>query len=170
MMQLDHVIKFTTKDGREVIIRPASKSDKEKLVEMYVNFHPEDRCLGLPPVSKPAIETWVDFILDSGFSLVAECDGKIVGHVAIIPAGNGTGELCIFILRDYQNLGIGQRMMKEIIRMAKERGMRGIFLTTSRCNVRAIHVFKKMGFKVVDSCYDYEMYLPLDSEKNDSSN
>ncbi len=161
MMKLDHVIKFVTKDGKEVTIRPATINDKDKLVEMYLNFHPEDRCLGLPPVSKPAIETWVDFILDSGFSLVAECDGKIVGHVAIIPAGNGTGELCIFILRGYQNMGLGQRMMKEIIEMAKEKGFRGIFLTTSRCNVRAIHVFKKMGFKVIDSCYDYEMYLPL---------
>ncbi len=161
MMKLNHYLNFITKNGKKITIRPATIRDKDKLVEMYLNFHPEDRCLGLPPVSKPAIEAWVEYILDSGFSLVAECDNKIVGHVAIIPAGNNTGELCIFILRGYQNLGLGQKMMKEIIEMAKEKGLRGIFLTTSRCNVRAIHVFKKMGFKVMDSCYDYEMYLPL---------
>ncbi len=165
MIALNHILKFITKDGKEVIIRPAGKEDKDRLVEMYLNFNPEDRCLGLPPVSKPAIEAWVEFILESGFSIVAECDGKIVGHVAVIPAGDGTGELCIFILREYQNRGIGQKLMEEIIKMSMERGMRGIFLTTSRCNVRAIHVFKKMGFRVVDSCYDYEMYLPLKEKK-----
>jgi ribosomal protein S18 acetylase RimI-like enzyme len=165
MMFPAHKMNLISEKTENVLIRPAEKRDKDKLVEMYVNFHPEDRCLGLPPVSKPAIEAWVEYILDIGFSFVAEFSGKIVGHVAVLPAGDGTGELCIFVLRGYQNRGIGQKLMKKAIEMAKKKGMRGLFLTTSRCNVRAIHLFRKMGFRVVDSCYDYEMYLPLKDEK-----
>nr|WP_232215836.1 GNAT family N-acetyltransferase [Archaeoglobus veneficus] len=93
--------------------------------------------------------------------MVAECGRKIVGQAAVIPSGRDTAELCIFVHRNYQNRGIGQQMLRLIVDYCRRAGYRGIYLTTERSNVRAIHVFRKVGFRIVDSCYDYEMFLPL---------
>ncbi|RLI79700.1 GNAT family N-acetyltransferase, partial [Archaeoglobales archaeon] len=38
---------------------------------------------------------------------------------------------------------------------------KGMMLVTERTNVRAIHVYKKLGFKVVDPYLEYDMYLDL---------
>jgi len=153
-------ISFKDNLGKRVVVRPTSKLDRNKIVEMYSTLNPDDRCLGLPPVSRQAIEAWVDYILESSFSLVAECDDKIVGHCAVIPMGRNL-ELCIFVHSNYQNRGIGQQMIRTMIKLCRQTGFKGICLITERNNVRAIHVFKKAGFKIVDCSYDCEMYLQL---------
>ncbi len=151
------------KAGDMVLIRQYDHSkDRDKLVGMYVTFSPENRCLGLPPTTRQAIETWVDYLGTNGFAIVAECDGKIVGHLAILPTEDGKKvDLSVFVHQDYQNRGIGQHMIGLIIDYCRKKGYEGIMLVTGRTNTRAIHVYKKMGFKVVDPSYEYDMYLPL---------
>ncbi len=151
--------------GEKILIRRYDhEKDREKLIHMYETYDPDYRCLGLPPLSRTAIENWVDYLAEYGFAIVAEKDGKIVGHLVIVPTEDNKVDLTIFIHQDYQNRGIGQEMMKLIIDYCKKAGFDGIMLVTERTNSRAIHVYKKLGFKVVAPFYEYDMYLPL---KND---
>ncbi|MEM4645483.1 MAG: GNAT family N-acetyltransferase, partial [Archaeoglobaceae archaeon] len=122
---------------------------------------PDYRCLGLPPLTRNAIENWIDYLGKEGFSIIAEKDGKIVGHLVIVPDEKNRVDLTIFIHQDYQNRGIGQEMMKLIIDYCKKVGFDGITLVTERTNLRAIHVYKKLGFEVVAPYCEYDMYLPL---------
>jgi GNAT superfamily N-acetyltransferase len=151
------------KTGGIVLIRPYNHSvDRNKLVDMYVTFTPENRCLGLPPTTRRAIEIWVDYLAANGFAIVAECDGKIVGHLAVLPTEDGRKvDLTVFVHQDYQNRGIGQHMLRLIIDYCSKRGYESIMLVTCRMNNRAIHVYKKMGFEVVDQSYECEMHLRL---------
>ncbi len=154
---------FKDRKGSDVLIRGYDHSkDREKLIEMYESFSPENRCLGLPPSTRIAIENWVDFLASRGFGIVAEIDGKIVGHCVIVPTEDGRKvDLSIFVHQDYHDRGIGQALLKEIIRYAKDMGFEGITLVTERTNTRAVHVYKKLGFKVVNPEHEYDMYLPL---------
>lgn len=148
--------------GEEVIIRQYKhEEDREKLIKMYENYDPDYRCLGLPPVSRKAIENWIDYLAKNGFAIVAEKDGKIVGHLVIVPTEDMNVDLTIFIHQDYQNRGLGQEMMKLIIDYCKKAGFKGIMLVTERSNSRAIHVYRKMGFKITAPYYECDMYLPL---------
>ena len=81
-------------------------------------------------------------------SLVAECDGAVVGHVAVSPvtisnaasngsAGNSTdfnsatgwfGLGPISVLPDYQGNGIGSRLMREALHRLKAAGAAGCVL------------------------------------------
>ena len=155
-------IKITDRKGDTILIRQYTEKDRNKLVEMYSTFSPDSRCLGLPPTTKKAIENWIDFLTENGFNIIAEHDGRIVGHLVIVPTKDGKKvDLTIFIHQDYQNRGIGQEMMKLIIDYCKKIELEGIMLVTERTNARAIHVYKKLGFKVVDPYYEYDMYLHL---------
>ncbi|RLI78738.1 GNAT family N-acetyltransferase [Archaeoglobales archaeon] len=157
---------ITDRKGDLILIRPYEhEKDREKLIEMYETFSPDNRCLGLPPTTRMAIENWIDFLAENGFNIVAEHNGRIVGHLVVVPTKDFKKvDLTIFVHQDYQNRGIGQEMMKLIIDYCKNKGFEGIMLVTERTNARAIHVYKKLGFYVVDPYYEYDMYLPLNSE------
>ncbi len=154
---------FKDRMGDTILIRQYDHSkDRENLIKMYETFSPENRCLGLPPSTRIGIENWVDFLAERGFAIVAEIDGKIVGHCVIVPTEDGSiADLSIFVHQDYQDRGIGQEVLKNMIEYAKNAGFKGITLITERSNERAIHVYKKLGFRVVNPEYEYDMYLPL---------
>lgn len=157
-------ITFKDKKGREIIIRAyESEKDREALVNMYVNYNPEDRSLGLPPVGKRAIENWINHIEENGFSIVAEHEGKIVGHLAIVKDEKNPGvvDLAIYLAREYQNHGIGTQMVLAIIEYSKKKAFKKITLVTDRLNWRAIRVYRKCGFQTVLASYELYMELPL---------
>jgi len=153
----------TDKKGEAYVIRGYNHSkDREKLIEMYATFSPEQRCLGLPPTTRTGIEHWIDYLAENGIAFVAERDGRIIGHAVLVPTEDGKEvDVTIFVHQDFQNRGIGQRLMKVTIDYSKKKGYKGMMLVTERTNVRAIHVYKKLGFKVVDPYLEYDMYLDL---------
>lgn len=161
-MDFEPVI-FKDKFGREITIRAYDIKDREALIQMYENYNPEDRSLGLPPVGRKAIERWIGYLEEKGFSIVAEHQGRIVGHLAIVEDENNPGivDLAIYLAREYQNQGIGTQMVKSIIEFARKKGYKKITLVTDRLNWRAIRVYKKCGFQTVLASYELYMELPL---------
>lgn len=150
------------KIGEEFLVRQYEhEKDREALIEMYVNYDPEYRCLGLPPLTRGGIETWIDYLGKNGFAIIAEKNGKIVGHLVIVPDERNRVDLTIFIHQDYQDRGLGQEMMKLIIDYCRKAGFDGITLVTERSNSRAIHVYRKLGFQIVAPYHEFDMYLPL---------
>ncbi|MEM0503907.1 MAG: GNAT family N-acetyltransferase, partial [Archaeoglobaceae archaeon] len=88
-------------------------------------------------------------------------NGKIIGHLVIVPDDRNRVDLTIFVHQNYQNRGLGQEMMKLIIEYCKKAGFDGITLVTERTNSRAIHVYKKLGFEIVAPYHEFDMYLSL---------
>ncbi|AKG91144.1 acyltransferase [Geoglobus ahangari] len=156
-------VTFTDRKGDRVVIRKYEhEKDREKLVHMYETFSPDNRCLGLPPSTRIAIEHWVDYLAERGFALVAEIDGRIVGHCSIVPTEDWKRvDLSIFVHQDFQDRGIGQALLRHMIEYARKAGFEGIMLVTERSNERALHVYRKLGFIVVNPEYEYDLYLPL---------
>jgi RimJ/RimL family protein N-acetyltransferase len=156
-------IVFKDNLGREIRIRAYEKKYREDMIKMYENYNPEDRSLGLPPVGRKAIESWITYLEEKGFSIVAEHEGKIVGHLAIVEDENNPGvvDLAIYLARKYQNQGIGTQMVRAIIDFAKKKGYKKITLVTDRLNWRAIRVYRKCGFQTTLASYELYMELPL---------
>lgn len=150
------------KNGEELIIRKYDHcKDRIKLIEMYLDYDPKFRCLGLPPTNREAIKSWIDYLGENGFTIIAEKENKIVGHLVIVPSERNEVDLTIFVHQNYQNLGLGQEMMKLIIDFCKKAGFNAITLVTERTNARAIHVYRKLGFEIVAPYYEYDMRLSL---------
>lgn len=67
-------------------------------------------------------------------SLVAECEGKVIGHVAVSPvvvpdgAAGWFGLGPISVLPEYQRRGVGSRLMAEALRLLREQGAMGCVL------------------------------------------
>ena len=162
---------FRDRKGDEVVLRAyIHEKDREALISMYESFTPENRCLGLPPSTRIGIEKWIDYLAEEGFGIVAEINGKTVGHCSIVPTEDWKdADLSIFVHQDYQDRGIGQIMLREMVEFCKKAGFYGITLVTERTNRRALHVYQKMGFFIVNPEFEYDLYLPL-KQKNEFLN
>ena len=88
-------------------------------------------------------------------SLVAECEGKIVGLATIDllkERQEHMGDFGISIIKGYRGIGLGKQMMIEVLKLAKKElkpKPKIIRLSVFKNNIPAIALYKKMGFKEV---------------------
>lgn len=155
---------FTDREGRDIEFRAydGSEQEREALVEMYVAFDPADRAQGIPPTGESQIRAWLDEILDTSRNVIAWHGDTAAGHATLVPHGNAS-ELAIFVLQDYQEAGIGTRLIKVLLGYGADNGVRRVWLTVERWNQPAVNLYRKIGFEASDAeGFELEMSLRLD--------
>ena len=128
---------------------------------------------GVPEPSKdiinhPDLQIYIsDFGKKDDICYVAEVEGKVVGAVwtrIINDYGHiddETPSLSISLLKEYRNLGIGTKLMKQIILALKEKGYKQVSLSVQKVN-NAVRMYKKFGFEIVhENEEDYIMVFKL---------
>ncbi|MHB9287164.1 N-acetyltransferase family protein [Halobacteriales archaeon Cl-PHB] len=155
---------FTDDAGREIVFRERTPDDEEALVDLYLEFHPEDRAQGIPPVKEDAIREWLEGVgAEDCLNLVAWYDDQAVGHAMLVPGGPDGHELAIFVGHDHQGAGIGTELLRTLLGMATAEGVEAVWLTVERWNDPAIHVYRTVGFETLDSAsFEIEMSMELD--------
>jgi L-phenylalanine/L-methionine N-acetyltransferase len=147
---------FTTKNGLKIVFRPKQPEDTEMLWVMFSTLSKKSATHLLPPFPRDRIESWTtDIDYDKLLAIVAvltEKDNKrIIGSISLKFNAQEPlkhkAELGLTIHDDYQNMGIGSALLKHIIKVARKRKLKKIHLDVSSSNERAIHVYKKAGFR-----------------------
>ncbi|MFC7074851.1 GNAT family N-acetyltransferase [Haloarcula halophila] len=153
----------TDREGREIELRVAGEADRERLVEMYLDFDPADRAQGIPPVKEHAIERWLDTILsDECVNVVALHDGVAAGHATFVPDEEGDYELAIFVLQAFQGTGIGTALLETLLGQGQAEGIEKVWLTVERWNDPAIALYRKTGFETQNAeSFEIEMSIRL---------
>ena len=157
----------------EAIYRPATSDDlplvKETLY-LALSWDPQDP---IPPfdavVSHPEIAKYHDGWMRPGDAgVVAETDGAFAGMAYLRQFtdddhGQGfydadTPELAIGVRHDLRDTGIGTRLMQELERDARDRGVPRISLSVSR-GTPAANLYSRLGYRRVS---DDEELMVLD--------
>lgn len=152
----------TDREDREIRIRVADDDDDiEPLVEMYLEFNPEDRAQGIPPVREDPIRTWLDNLFGDGcLNLVALHEDEPIGHATLVPDVDDTYELAIFVLSEYQGAGNGTALLERLLGYAQEQGVERVWLSVERWNDPAIALYKKVGFEM-SSTESFELEMGI---------
>ncbi|WP_251329315.1 GNAT family N-acetyltransferase [Haloplanus pelagicus] len=157
---------FEDRDERSITIRRYDPgADREALTAMYEAFDPADRAQGIPPTNEARIANWLDTITGGETVNVVAVDGEtVVGHATLVPdEPEGTAELAIFVLQDYQHAGIGTRLLETLLGAGAAAGFDRVWLTVERWNDPAINLYEKVGFRATDTeSFEHEMALRLD--------
>ena len=96
--------------------------------------------------------------------LVAEVNKKAVGAVWVRIMNdyghidNNTPSFAISLYKDYRGFGIGTVLMKEMLRILKDRGYKQASLAVQKANY-AVRMYQKTGFEIVDE--NEEEYIML---------
>lgn len=108
-------------------------------IEEYFAVEPHDREI-LDSPQKYVIEP-------GGQIFMALVDGKAVGTVAMIPAGEGVFELTkMAVSAEFQGRGIANDLMRACIDLARSSGTRTVFLESHRSLQPALALYRKFGF------------------------
>lgn len=122
-------------------------------------------------IQKPEIWQYVDEfgIYPHDYAFVAEADGIVVGAIwARKIKGYGyvddaTPELAMAVYPEYQKLGIGRKLLAEMISFLKDKGYTQVSLSVQKANY-ASKMYLELGFKVFsENEEDYIMINTLQS-------
>ena len=96
---------------------------------------------------------------------IAEIDGEKVGGVMLANDGDGVARVrLLFVDAKARGLGIGARLVDELIRFARSAGYRKITLWTHSVLTAARHIYQSAGFKLMRSEEHQSWGQPVVSE------
>jgi RimJ/RimL family protein N-acetyltransferase len=131
----------------EVVVRRLREEDRPVLAEMYHSFNPLGGALGLPPIDPERQATWLSK-LSRGVNLVAFLEGRLAGHLALVPIGDAA-ELTCFVHQDFRRRGLATALTFQAVEEARRLGYRRISVFIDTHNTGARHGLLKFGFRIV---------------------
>jgi len=146
----DVLARFTDRLGRRIAIYVYDPSWYSALLEMYRTFDPSQQAQGIPPLHPLRMERWLQTLLEEGINVVAACDGRVVGHAVLVPDRADAYELAIFVHQDFQGAGIGSRLLRALLELGRQRGVREVWLSVETWNHRALSLYRNAGFRKVE--------------------
>ena len=104
----------------------------------------------------PPLESTIDFVrenLRQGHpQYVALVEGRVVGWCDVTslrrPAFAHSGVLGLGVVKAYRGQGIGKALLRTTLDRARAIGLTRVELTVRQPNVRAVELYKKIGFAV----------------------
>jgi L-amino acid N-acyltransferase YncA len=138
---------MTDKRGEAFQVRPYERRDRVALEAMYDDFEPKRAAQGLPPDGAPAVKRWLDRTLRSGRHFVVEVNGRIRGHVMLVPVDDTTAELANFLHQSIRDRGIGTALNQVAVDDARKTGLRKLWLSVEPGNRAGVRSYEKVGFK-----------------------
>ena len=153
---------FVDKEGTRWTLRQADEADLDWLVALYDAFGDADRAQGIPPAVEHRRRSWIEMLLEEGYNIVAEGDGRVVGHIVYTPLEDACPELAIFVHPAFHDRGIGTELCRRLVASAAAADREALELFVELRNRAAISVYRRVGFETVDSDHEVRMVHPLE--------
>ncbi len=121
-----------------VVVRPMTAADADDALAIDAVVYPTtwSRAFLCDQLSRP--ETRVN--------LVAEADGRIVGHAALMVVADEGHVTSVAVMPEGQRSGIGTRLLAALCRAAVDRGLSAMTLEVRVSNTAAIGLYRRFGF------------------------
>jgi len=147
--------RFELADGRVVTFDILKERDLPELVPVY-NSIIEEGISFIRNKRLPDVETaqeWYQEQVKAGMTyIVARVNNEFIGGASIEPRegkASHVGYFGIYLKNEFRNLGIGTRLIRKIIEVARQKDFEIIQLYVFASNKKAIHIYKKFGFQEV---------------------
>lgn len=98
------------------------------------------------PYDLELLHAMYDYLSSHGDCYYIEYRGSLVGDVSL----KDDGEIAIVICKEYQNQHIGRRCIKEMIKLAQEKGLHCVNANIYSFNEQSRHMFESVGFHQTD--------------------
>ena len=95
-----------------------------------------------------------DYLCSHGACYYIEYKGKLVGDVSL----RENTEVAIVVCKEYQNRQIGRRCIRDMLKLAKEKGMDTVRANIYSFNTQSQRMFQAVGFqKTGEEWYEYKV-------------
>lgn len=91
---------------------------------------------------------------NNGLCYYIKYEDTLIGDVSL----TNNNEVCIVISKPFQNMGIGKKVIKEIIKLANEKELTSIKANIYSFNKQSQKAFEALGFRVYkDEWYEFKL-------------
>lgn len=145
------------KDGREAILRSPQIDDAAQMLEYLRTTASETEfVIRYPEECDESVAQEAAFLqktIESPLNMMILCEvgGKVAGNCQLMLHGRlktkHRAGVAIALTQEFWGLGIGTAMFEEMIRVAREHGIRQMELEVIEGNERAMALYQKMGFE-----------------------
>ncbi|HTZ17382.1 MAG TPA: GNAT family N-acetyltransferase [Dissulfurispiraceae bacterium] len=167
---------ITLKNGAHAIIRPIRPEDEPMIAELFDSFSEQTIVLRFfqrfPHLSHEQLVRYcqIDYDRELALVCVVEDEGqeKIIGDVRMIKqADMEMADMAIMVSDKWQGLGVGIALSTHCMKVAKDAGIRRVFMDILKINTYMLNLSKRLGFKRTESYDDYvEVRYEMNGEKS----
>ena len=126
----------------------ATQSSLDELLALGRELHADNRTMSLSSLEELLAD-------ESAIMMVIKDDGRIIGMATlyIIPKiGKKNGLLeDVIVASQYRGQGLGERLVREVLAVAKAQGLASVTLTSNPVRIAAHKLYEKVGFVKKDS-------------------
>jgi RimJ/RimL family protein N-acetyltransferase len=158
----------TLKDGTYVLLRPMIVDDESHLVQFYSAASEEDLRYFRHFVKDPVIiRDWCEHLdYSKVLPILAFAKERVVGNASLHfceGPKRHIAEIRSFLAKDYRNRGLGVKMIRALIDLARKQGLGILMVEIVVDETKVIKAFESLGFKTQATLDDYFMFPDGDS-------
>lgn len=135
----------TPENTNKFVFREISLGDLDGIVQI-------ERAVNPFPWGEEALR---DTIASSGHHLISLREGRAVGFLLSSFVLDEAQLLLIGVSPDWQGVGVGGQLLKELINRSQDQGQKLIYLEVRSGNERAIRLYRSLGFIDIGVRRDY---------------
>ena len=135
----------TPENTNKFVFREISLGDLDGIVQI-------ERAVNPFPWGEKALR---DTIASSGHHLISVREGRAVGFLLSSFVLDEAQLLLIGVSPDWQGVGVGGQLLKELINRSQDQGQKLIYLEVRSGNERAIRLYRSLGFIDIGVRRDY---------------
>lgn len=158
----------TLKDGAYVLLRPMNGSDEKNLLEFYSAVSDEDMRYFRHYIKDAAlIHNWCEHLdYSKVLPILAFVKDHVVGSASLhFHEGpkRHIGEVRLFLAKDFRKRGLGMKMIKALIDLARKHGLSILQAEVIAEQTKVVKAFEMLGFKSHAILDDYFLFPDGDS-------
>ena len=153
----------TLKDGTYVLLRAMVKDDHARLSEFYKSVSEDDlRYFRHNVKDETTVADWCDH-LDYGqvLPILALAKDRVVGNATLHffeGPRRHIGEVRLFLAKDYRKRGLGMKMIRALIDLARKQGLGILLAEVIADKTKVVKAFEQLGFRPDCVIDDYFMF------------
>jgi RimJ/RimL family protein N-acetyltransferase len=154
---------ITLKDGAYILVRPMIADDQQCLLDFYSAVSEDDLRYFRHYVKDPAvIRDWCEHLdYSKVLPVLAFAKDRIVGsaslHFGEAPKRH-TAEVRIFLAKDHRRRGLGMKMIRVLIDLARKQGLYILLAEVIAEQTKVIKAFEALGFQSQTTLDDYFIF------------
>lgn len=155
-----------------MIIASVDTNDYQQIVDIYNYYILNSTCtFEISTITVADMDKRITHITSKYPFVVLKDESKVIGYAYLHElnereAINISCEVSLYMDNDYRGKGLAKLLMEDMIRQAKQKGMKNIVALITSENTNSINFHYKYGFKKVGTLTDigfkFNRYLSLD--------
>ena len=133
---------------RDLIVREVTEKDEQEILTIRNDPLNYKWFFNDSPILSKAHHEWLNgrLLHSQFFTLVAECDGRIIGVAYLNLTQNSSSIVSINVKPDSSHSGVGTSLLNELKCRSKQKGIKSLTAEIKKSNIISLDFFLKNGF------------------------